>query len=122
MSASALIFVLALATFFPPLGTTWVETAEGATDPTVGVAWRIDEGRIWGQGVGSRESGTRPVTNLIADGIHVTVFKIDAPATEKSERQAHHYHIHGIILILSVPSIFMMHQFFSHPLIIRPPH
>lgn len=72
---------------FIPLGTTWVEATEGATEVTIAVAWRIDTRSIEVQvvGVARRESRTRPAVAVEADVADAASSKTDIPATDKSQ-------------------------------------
>ena len=72
---------------FPPLGTTWVEAAEGAANPTLAVAGGVNVGSIREQKVRllRRPSGTRPVANSVSGIGNGTVIKIDIPTTDKSQ-------------------------------------
>ena len=72
---------------FSPLGTTWVEAAEGATNPTLAIAGGVNVGSIREQKVRllRKPSGTRPVANSVSGIGNDTVIKIDIPTTDKSQ-------------------------------------
>ena len=67
------------------IGTARTNSAEGETDPTNPVIWRIDVRRIEAQVVSSASwRRTRPAVAVVADVVRFTLINIDIAATDKS--------------------------------------